>query len=408
MFADRPLLTGLLAWTITIALSGTAFGQGNAGPSVPGVGNLAAATRNLNTSLNVSAPRTETIELEVGEQRVLSSENVQSYSEGAKGIVDVRLTKDASQFVIVGLRDGTSTLLFLMADGTERHYKITVTDPDAPSKTRRTSGTVEARDNIRLDFYFVQISRKSNYQIGLGWPTSFAPVGSAAINLQSGSLESASVVISNQALPRLDMGQSSGWAKVMRQAAVVTANGEKASFAGGGEVNVAVKSAMTTGIQKIPYGSQIEIEPRYDSQSGRIELRVHADVSELEDDQGTGVPGRTTANLDTVVNLEIGQSLILGGLNAKSERNSKSGLPLLSQIPILGVLFGTHTHAEADTENIVLIVPSVVDAISMQDRERLNDALRRYAEFSGDMSEGTKFLPKATSIKPAARPQPNR
>lgn len=166
---------------------------------------------------------------------------------------------------------------------------------------------------------------------------------------------------------------------------------------------MAIKSAMTTGIQKIPFGSLVEVEPYYDSKTGRIALRVHADVSELEDDRGTGVPGGTTSALDTVVNLEIGQSLILGGLNAASERSSKSGLPLLSQIPILGVLFGTHAHAEQQTENIVLIVPSVVDVISMQARERLNNALRRYREYSDSMNEGSPFVPEAKSKSQALR-----
>jgi pilus assembly protein CpaC len=191
----------------------------------------------------------------------------------------------------------------------------------------------------------------------------------------------------------------------MRQAAVVTANGEKASFAGGGEVNIAINSAMSTGIQKIPYGSQIDVEPFYDSKSGRIELRLHADVSELESDGGTGVPGRITATLDTIVNVELGQSLILSGLTAKTERSSKSGLPLLSQIPILGVLFGTHAHSESETENVIIIVPSVVDAVSMQDRTRLDNALKRYSDYSGDLEEGAKFVPdvKVKAALPQAR-----
>jgi pilus assembly protein CpaC len=228
------------------------------------------------------------------------------------------------------------------------------------------------------------------------------------MDLTTGRLDSATAVISNQALPRLDMGQSSGWAKIMRQAAVVTANGEKATFSGGGEVNVSITSAMTTGIQKIPYGSQIDVEPVYDSKTGRIELRIHADVAELDSDQGTGVPGRTTAALDTIVNLELGQSLVLGGLTAKSERSGKAGLPILSQIPILGVFFGSHTHSEGETENVVLIVPSVVDAVSMQDRARLSQALKRYTDYSGDIEEGPAFVPEAKSGKPtpAQGPKP--
>lgn len=367
-------------------------------------GPASSTSKPNNSGVSNSAVQLESLELEVGEQRVIPSENVQSYSEGAKGVIDVRLTKDASQFIVVALHEGTTTLLFLMSDGTERHYKVTVSDPNAPKQRKGAFGNVEARDNIRLDFYFVQLSRKDSYQVGIGWPGSIAPTMSASMDLTRGTLDSATAVISNQALPRLDMGQASGWAKVLRQAAVVTANGEKAAFSGGGEVNIAIKSAMSTGIQKIPYGSQIEVEPQYDSKSGRIELRLHADVSELESDDGTGVPGRTTAALDTVVNLELGQSLVLGGLTAKSQRSSKAGLPILSQIPLLGVLFGSHAHAESETENVVLIVPSVVDAVSMQDRERLNNALKRYSDYSGNLDDGSKFVPEPKNPKAANAP----
>lgn len=403
-----PRLLSILATLVGLNTASSALAQGPNGarPSASATAVVAgAASRNAGFGTTTTSPNrvSELIELDLGEQRVLPSENVQSYSEGTKGIVDIRLTKDASQFILVGLREGNSTLLFLMNDGTERHFRIVVKDPNAAkSEAKEPEQGVVARDNIRLDFYFVQLSKKSGYQIGMGWPGSVGSSMSATMDLQAGRLDSATAVISNQALPRLDMGQSSGWAKVMRQAAVVTANGEKASFSGGGEVNVAIKSAMTTGIQKIPFGSQIDVEPRYDAKTGRIELRVHADVSELEDDQGTGVPGRTTAALDTIVNLELGQSLILGGLNAKSERSSKAGLPLLSQIPILGVLFGTHSHAESDSENVAVIVPSVVDSVSMQDRERLNDALQRYLEYSGDLEEGKKFVPETKAPRGAA------
>ena len=339
---------------------------------------------------------TQSLELQLGEQRVISSDNVRSYSEGTRGVVDVRLTKDASQFIVVALAPGATTLLFLMMDGSERHFRITVTDPNGRSRQRFNDGAVEARDNIRLDFYFVQVSKNYRHQIGLGWPGSVAAKLTATYDLHAGALESATAVISDQALPRLDMAQVSGWAKVMRQAAVVTANGEKASFSGGGEFNFPIQSALTTGLQKIPYGSLIEVEPHYDPKSGRIELRLHADISELDSDNGTGVPGRITSALDTAINLELGQSLILAGLTARSVRRSKAGLPVLSQIPILGVFFGSHAQTQEETENVVLIVPSVVDAVSMQDRVRLSAALRQYTEFSGDLNE-IDFIPSATS-----------
>jgi len=340
---------------------------------------------------DVTPTPSESWTLQVGEQRILSTENVKSYSEGVKGIVDLRLTKDASQFIVVGLARGKTTLLLMMMDGSERYYQIQVGEAAAKSPAGEP-GSVEARDNIRLDFYFVQLQKSYGHQFGLGWPGVVAPTFSATYDLKTAQLTSATAVISDQALPRLDMAQSTGWAKVMRQAAVVTANGEKASFSGGGEVNIAIQSAMGTGIQKIQFGSEIQVEPQYDAKTGRVELRLHADISELDSDRGTGVPGRVTSGLDTVVNLELGQSLFLGGLSARSERTSKSGLPGLSQIPILGLLFGSVGHSEDESENVVVIVPSVVDAVSMQAKARLDEALKAFADYSGNL-EKVRLVP---------------
>lgn len=351
-----------------------------------------------------ASPDIQGIDLQVGEQRVIPSDNVRSYSEGAKGIVDVRLTKDATEFIVVALKPGTTTLLFLMMDGTERHYKISVTDAEGSRPGAKGATTVNAKDNVRLDFYFVQVSKNYRHQVGLGWPGAVAPTFNAQFDVKGGNLESATAVIANQALPRLDMAQVSGWAKVMRQAAVVTANGEKATFSGGGEVNFPVQSALTSSLHKIPFGSTIDVEPRYDANTGRIELRLHADISELESDNGTGVPGRLTSTLDTQVNLELGQSLILAGLTARSERRAKAGLPFLSQIPIFGIFFGSHARAEDESENIVLIVPSVVDAVSMQDRDRISSALASYTDFNGDLDDVDLIPPP--SVNPPSRRAP--
>ncbi len=382
MYADKFYAWGFACLVFLALFHHTAAAQGpNPAPS-------------RSTASSANSIDLQSIELQVGEQRVIPSDNVRSYSEGAKGVVDVRLTKDATEFIVVALKPGATTLLFLMMDGSERHFKITVNDPEGPRAPSRDTNNVQPKDNIRLDFYFVQVNKSYRHQIGLGWPGTIAPTMSAQYDLKAGNLDSATAVITNQALPRLDMAQVSGWAKVMRQAAVVTANGEKASFSGGGEVNFPIQSALTSSLHKIPFGSVIDVEPKYDAGTGRIELRLHADISELDGDNGTSVPGRMTSTLDTQVNLELGQSLILAGLTARSERRSKGGVPVLSQIPILGVFFGSHSRAEEESENIVLIVPSVVDAVSMQDRNRIESALATYTDYSGNIAE-VDFIPPA-------------
>lgn len=334
-----------------------------------------------------SGPR-RALEIAVGEQHVLSSRGVSSYSEGAPGIVDVRLTDDGASFVLVGLRPGRTTLLLLLEHGGELQYRITVVDPFEPSGPSERAGRVEARDNVRLDFYFVQLSREGNARVGVQWPASYGggSVG-VEVDLLGGSFTRATAAVTDQALPRLDLAQTAGWAKVLRQASVITANGTEARFSGGGELNLPVQSSIGVGIRQVSFGSTIAVEPRYDRDSGRIELALHAEVSDLTSDRGSGIPGRTLSTLDSVVNLELGESLVIAGLTASSEAGDKTGLPLLSQLPIVGALFGSHAGKREASENLIFIVPSVVDAVSSEAREQVRRALAAARAYDGDLDE---------------------
>jgi pilus assembly protein CpaC len=292
-----------------------------------------------------------------------------------------------------------------MMDGSQKTFKFNVTDPNAKRGDNkivpRNPNAVDAKDSIRLDFYFVQLDRTYNHTLGMRWPSRFFPDSSLGLtfDLNTGVLRAAPIAAS-QMLPSLDLAQATGTAKLLRHASVITANRSKAHFAGGAEVNVKVAGGLTTGVQSISYGSRIAVQPNYDATSGRIELVIDADVSDLTPDGGTGAPGRTTSSVSSLVNLELGQSVMLGGLVSEAAQKSKSGFPGLSQIPILGLLFGTHTSMSADMESVVFIVPSVVDAASLDARTRIKDALAAFQNYSGDL-EKVDFIPQPGQSKRA-------
>ena len=325
------------------------------------------------------------ITLTVGEQTSVSARDVKSYSEGAPGIIDVRLPKDKSEFVIVALRPGSTSLLLIFEDGAKVEYRVRVIRPNSGE------GGISKKENIRLDFYFVELNKNYSHQIGVGWPADIGGGGAFRVNgvydLQNRSLLSATAVVANQPLPRLDILQSSGWVRISRQAVLVTANGNEATYSSGGEVNLAIQGALTAEIRSIEFGSQIKVLPRYDPDTGRIELAITADVSDLTDDRGSGIPGRTVSRLDTLVNLEMGQGVMLAGLNAHTETAGKSGLPILSQIPVLGYLFGSHTDREEQTQNVLFIVPTVVDMVESDARGRISDALKVFDDYDGHIDQ---------------------
>ncbi len=270
-----------------------------------------------------------------------------------------------------------------MQDGSQVQHTIRVIAADAI----KGSG---GRENIRLDLYFVLIQDRYTHKIGLSWPGNVGSTltpSQAAIAITGGSAQptqSAFQILPQTFLPSFDLAQAKGWAKLYRQATLVTANGTEALFTSGGEFNVQVQNNLTVNVQSIEFGTKVAVLPRYDAESGRIELEITADVSDLDAERGVrGIPGRITSHVESLVNLELGQSVSLAGIRARSERRTKDGIPGMAMVPFVGALFGRHAREVEDDQAYMLIVPSVLEPISMTQRDRVEEALRVYERFMG-------------------------
>ncbi len=356
------------------------FSRSIAGPLGLAVAFIASfATFTTGTALAQRASSGERIELNVGDQETVSAANVQSYSVGVENVADVRLTADGRTFVIVGQHAGETSLLLIYADGHQVRYVIVVREHTTVART----GEVVARDNIRLDLYFVQLSQTYDHNIGIAWPGTIGGNASVSLtfDLTTSSFQQATASLLQQALPRLDLAQSAGWARLIRQGMLVTANGEEASINTGGEINFLVTTGFAAEIRRIEFGTVIRMQPHYDPDTRRIEITIGADVSELTAAGSAGVPGRLRTQLQTIVNMELGQSIVLGGLVSRSATETQGGLPGLSQIPILGVLFGTNVRREEHVENFLFVVPTVVQSVPRSQADRITEALHVYENF---------------------------
>ncbi len=326
-------------------------------------------------SLEAIADRTERRSIKVGEQISLSANGVAKYSEGKKGVVDVRLPEDGEEFIVVGLKPGNSTLLLIKEDGEKVTFSFEV---------KAVTNEVERKENIRLDFYFVELSEGGEYRVGVNWPDSLGGEVELELGSDSAGGTSSSASISNIPLPRLDVLHRGDWARIARQASIITANGEEAEFNSGGEVNVAIEGSLAAELRQIPFGTKVAVLPRFDKESGRLEVRINADVSSLGEGR---VPSRTRSTISTVVNVEMNQAIVLAGLHAKSESKNRTGLPFLSQLPVIGALFGSHGARREEVQSVIFIVPSIVDVVGMDARSQLRDALKAYDRYSGEMDE---------------------
>lgn len=404
------------------------------------------------------------IALAVGETKSISARDIRNYSDGNTGHVDVKLTSDNSQFVLYGRKPGSTTLLLVKNDGSQISYNVHVfaRSPQLVEKelhelvdgmlgvsVRRIGANIvldgvvetetelkriqqiaqlypnqvqalvtlpggaastmieENRAIVRIDFYFVQYDKNSTYGVGLGWPAS---VGGDRVVRSTLSFDfisnsrAATASIVNQPIPRLDIASRRGWAKVMKQATLVTNNGVEATFSNGGEQNFTVNTGLTIGVQRIHFGTNVTVLPRYNSQKREIEMRLVADVSDLTASTASGgLPGRTTSRLTTNITLKLGQSIVLSGIKTKSQTRANTGIPGLSSIPVLGLLFGSQENQELETEGAVFVVPSVVQAVSTPAAEMVQSAVSKFEKYSGDIDDVNSYarepgaIPAATS-----------
>jgi len=271
---------------------------------------------------------------------------------------------------------------------------------------------VERRINVRLDLYFVDFATNSGRQVGIAWPAYIggnppSSQATATINLVAPmgmggvgeGVQLAQAIISNQPLPRLDIASNGGWARILRQATVITANGNEATYRNGGELNFKlIGSNGSASLATINYGTNLTVTPRFDPQSSRIDIRVNADISDPVENGGD-MPGRNIAHVTTLVNLQLGQSIVMGGFRSRSQSQGSSGLPGLRQIPILGYLFGSERNSEQEHEGMIFIVPTVVEGLSRSAQDRVAEALRQYEQFSGDIDEVRLYEPTGTQYR---------
>jgi general secretion pathway protein D len=67
-----------------------------------------------------------------------------------------------------------------------------------------------------------------------------------------------------------------------------------------------------------------------------------------------------TQSADNIVTVRDGETIVVGGLSIVERTESRSGIPLLMDIPVLGALFRNTNERENRRDLIVLVTPRIV------------------------------------------------
>ena len=138
----------------------------------------------------------------------------------------------------------------------------------------------------------------------------------------------------------------------------------------GDQVPIVVQSAQSVVTPEAPIvnsvqyrntGVILEVTPRVNT-SGLVTLDIDQEVSDVARTTSSNINSPTIAQRRIISSVVVqdGETVALGGLIRDNQNDMRSGIPILSEIPILGALFRTTTRSTARTELLVLLSPRVV------------------------------------------------
>ncbi len=116
--------------------------------------------------------------------------------------------------------------------------------------------------------------------------------------------------------------------KVLAEPTLAATSGRPAVFQSGGEFPIVVpQNRGQHAVEYRQYGTRVDCVARV-LDSGRIRLELRPTVSEIDTSlsvmmQGTPVPGLRTRSVDTAVEMEAGQTLVLSGMTQSASKHTK-------------------------------------------------------------------------------------
>ena len=296
----------------------------------------------------------------------------------------------------------------------------------APAEYERISATLKRLDiqraQVLLEASIVEVRLGDDLEYGLQWAfkggvggraglgalnnsSSVSTIAGAAIDTDTGGITGAAqgfsytlrgaggnitAVLSALADKRLLKVISSPSLMVLDNHTAAIQVGEQQPVSTGTVINTG-SNYTTNSIQYKDTGVMLGVTPSV-SAGDLVTLDINQMVTDVASASSTLTPVFMQRQINSKVAVRSGETLVLGGLIKDSAENRKRGLPLLSSIPVVGALFGSHANSAGRTELLVIITPRVLR--SDDDARAISRELRDRMQGLSSSGVPTLVLPK--------------
>lgn len=359
---------------------------------------ILAGTRAVTQSNEERAARLEA-EKAARAERVSQAEAASKAGAGAASLFtaafDRQSSFDASNDVAVNPVAGTVTVL-----GTAKQQALVQQYLDRVMQSAQRQVLIEAT--------IVEVTLKDQYRAGIDWSKALEGTTGWTINTLSGGSNALANTLtpfiqatytnagSNGFTAAIDLLESFGKAKVLSSPKLMALNNQTALLKvvdnlvyfnvkadTTATANVGTTTTFTTTPQTVPVGIVMTMTPQI-NENGMVSLTVRPTISRnvgfVRDPNPSipvaipnQVPVIQVREMESLLQVRSGQTVILGGLIQDDSNNARDGIPGLSRPEGIGAVFGQHEQINSQTELVIFLRPIVVANPSLEDEE-----LRRF------------------------------
>jgi len=181
---------------------------------------------------------------------------------------------------------------------------------------------------------------------------SLASIGGAILDAQLSALE------------------SSGRGKIISSPKIATLDNTEAQIQSGRKIPVATVSAEGTKTEFVDANIVLKVTPHV-TPNEFIGMKITATKNEADfTQQVNGIPTITTREANTDMLVKDGDTVVIGGLYRRSIQSSRSGIPGLSSIPIIGYLFRKERQQDDSDELLIFLTPRIIRQDEAMDKRR--------------------------------------
>jgi len=262
------------------------------------------------------------------------------------------LPRSLTQYVQVGKESNT--------------LSVTAAEPIFTSIVERIRQLDVPPKQVLVEALVVQLSEKGRKEFGTDWKwqndnfaTEFHTLTGAFAYNESSKLAKG-IGLTLKALVREDK------AKILASPRLAVLDRQKASMHVGEEKYYTLLSGYTDRpyytLQSIKAGVTLNVTP-YIGDNGDITMDIEPEVSAVTDSwdaNGSNLPVINRRTAKTTVRVTDGQTIVIGGLLHEGKTDIKQKVPILGDIPLLGLLFKATKTVTEQTEAIIFITPRLI------------------------------------------------